>query len=160
MARPKKDIGVIIGVLGEDSLKWLEGLKKECSTVEEFVEMARQRADISLIAAAVKAAMGYDYQESYQNYLRVPAGYDKAGNPVMREVPGNKQIKYKKALPNEALLKFILKCRLPEYFTDTQRVEINKKSIEIKEITAKEIESFGRKLLESIENENQSTRQS
>jgi hypothetical protein len=49
-------------------------------------------------------------------------------------------------------LRFILKCRLPEYFQDTQRIEINKKTIEIKEIAQKEIEEFGRKLLESIKN--------
>lgn len=82
----------------------------------------------------------------------MPAGYDDAGIPKMREVPGGKKIKTKRALPNEALLRFILKCRLPEYFQDTQRIEINKKTIEIKEVAQKEIEEFGRKLLESIKN--------
>ena len=147
------DIGVIIGVLGEDSLKWLEGLKNECSTTEEFIELAKQRADISLIAAAVKAAMGYSYEEIDQNYIRVPAGYDEAGIPKMRDAVGSRKVKTKRALPNEALLRFILKCRLPEYFTDTQRVEINKKVIEIKGDAEKEIREFGRKLLESLDNE-------
>lgn len=171
MARPKKDIGaafaivakdilennqniadvgVILGALGEDSLKWLKDLKAECNTVDEFIEIARQRADISLIVAAVKCALGYEYEEIVQNYLKVPGQRDERGNPVMRDMPGNKQVKTKRALPNEALLRFILKCRLPEYFQDTQRIEINKKTIEIKEIAQKEIEDFGRKLLESI----------
>jgi len=151
-------VGTIIGVLGEDSLKWLEGLKKECLSVEEFLEVAKQRADISLVSAAVKTAMGYSYQEIDQSFIRVPAGYDDAGVPKMREVPSSKKVKTKRALPNEALLRFILKCRLPEYFTDTQRIEINKKTIEIKEIAQKEIEDFGHKLLESIKNENQNSR--
>lgn len=142
------DVGVIIGALGEDSLKWLKGLKKECTTVDEFIEIARQRADIALITAAVKTALGYEYQEIDQNFLRVPDGYDDLGIPKMREVPSNKKVKTKRALPNEALLRFILKCRLPEYFTDTQRVEINKKVIEIKELAGKEIEEIGRKFLE------------
>ena len=146
------DIGTIIGVLGSDSTKWLEDLKKECSSVDEFLDVARQRADIELVAAATRTALGYDYEESYQNFLRVPAGYDDNHNPIMRDVPGNRQVKYKKALPNEALLRFILKCRLPDYFQDTQRIEINKKTIEIKEVAQKEIEEFGRKLLESIKN--------
>ena len=147
------DIGVIIGALGEDSLKWLQDLKKECSTVDEFIEIARQRADIALIVAAVKTALGYSYEESYQNYLKVPDGYDEKGTPKMRDVPGNRQVKKRMALPNEALLRFILKCRLPEYFQEVQRVEINKKTIEIKEIAGREIEEFGRKFLE-MANEN------
>ena len=145
------DIGTIIGVLGSTSTKWLEDLKKECNSVDEFLDAARQRADIELVSAAVRAAIGYTYEESYQNYLKVPDGYDKSGIPKMRDVPGNRQIKYKKALPNEALLRFILKCRLPEYFHDVQRVEINKKTIEIKEIAQKEIESFAGRLLDTID---------
>jgi len=146
------DIGVIVGALGEDSLKWLKDLKAECTTIDEFIEIARQRADIALIVAAVKTALGYEYEEIDQNYIRVPAGYNDAGIPKMREEKGGKKVKTKRALPNEALLRFILKCRLPEYFQDTQRIEINKKTIEIKEIAQKEIEEFGRKLLESIKN--------
>ena len=146
------DVGVILGALGEDSLKWLKDLKAECTTVDEFIEIARQRADISLIVAAVKCALGYEYEETDQNFIRVPDGYDKLGIPKMRDVKADKKVKTKRALPNEALLRFILKCRLPEYFQDTQRIEINKKTIEIKEVAQKEIEEFGRKLLESIKN--------
>ena len=146
------DIGTIVGTLGEDSTKWLKDLKAECPTIDEFIEIARQRADITLIVAAVKTALGYEYQETDQTFIRVPAGYDDAGIPKMREVPSSKKVKTKRALPNEALLRFILKCRLPEYFQDTQRIEINKKTIEIKEVAQKEIEEFGRKLLESIKN--------
>ena len=145
------DVGTIIGALGEGSLKWLQDLKKECATVDEFIDIARQRADIALIAAAVKSALGFEYEESYQNYLKVPDGYNDDGSPRMRDVPGNRQVKIKWSLPNEALLRFILKCRLPEYFQDTQRIEINKKTIEIKEIAQKEIESFAGRLLEAID---------
>jgi len=145
------DIGTIVGALGEDSLKWLKDLKKECASVDEFLEIATKRADIALIVAAVKCALGYEYEEIDQNYIRVPGGYDDAGIPKMREVPNNKKVKTKRALPNESLLRFLLKCRLPEYFQDTQRIEINKKTIEIKEISQKEIESFAGRLLDTID---------
>jgi len=141
----------VLGALGEDSLKWLKDLKAECDTIDEFLELATKRADIALIVAAVKCALGYEYEEIDQNFLRVPAGYDDNGKPVMREVPSNKKVKIKRALPNEALLRFILKCRLPEYFQDVQRVEINKKTIEIKELAGRQIEEFGRKFLEIAE---------
>lgn len=146
------DIGVIVGALGEDSLKWLKDLKAECATVDEFIELATKRADIALIVAAVKCALGYEYIEIDENFLKVPDGYDKLGIPKMREVPSNKKVKTKRALPNEALLRFILKCRLPEYFQDVQRVEINKKTIEIKELAGRQIEEFGRKFLEMADN--------
>jgi len=145
------DVGVILGALGEDSLKWLKDLKAECTTVDEFIEIARQRADIALIVAAVKCALGYEYQEEDKTYRNILNNRDGTGAPVMKEVIDGRKVKTKRALPNEALLRFILKCRLPEYFTDTQRIEINKKTIEIKEIAQKEIESFAGKLLEAID---------
>ena len=146
------DVGVILGALGEDSLKWLKDLKAECSSVDEFLDIARQRADITLITAAVKCALGYEYEEEDKTYRNILNHRDAAGVPVMKEVVDGRKVKIKRALPNDALLRFILKCRLPEYFQDTQRIEINKKTIEIKEIAQKEIEEFGRKLLESIKN--------
>ena len=145
-------MGTIIGALGEDSLKWLKDLKVECTTIDQFIEIARQRADIALIVAAVKCALGYEYQEEDRTYRKILNHRDETGAPVMKEVIDGRKVKIKRALPNEALLRFILKCRLPEYFQDTQRIEINKKTIEIKEVAQKEIEEFGRKLLESIKN--------
>ena len=145
------DVGTIVGALGEDSLKWLKDLKAECSSIDEFIEIARQRADIALIVAAVKCALGYEYQEEDRTYRKILNHRDETGAPVMKEVIDGRKVKIKRALPNEALLRFILKCRLPEYFQDTQRIEINKKTIEIKEIAQKEIESFAGKLLEAID---------
>ena len=145
------DVGVVLGVLGEDSLKWLKDLKAECTTIDEFIEIARQRADIALIVAAVKCALGYEYQEEDRTYRKILNHRDETGAPVMKEVIDGRKVKIKRALPNEVLLRFILKCRLPEYFQDVQKVEINKKTIEIKEISQKEIESFAGRLLDTID---------
>ena len=142
------DIGAIVGALGEVSLKWLNDLKAECTTIDEFIEIARRRADIALIVAAVKCALGYEYQEEDRTYRNILNHRDETGAPVMKEVVDGRKVKIKRALPNEALLRFILKCRLPKYFQDVQRVEINKKVIEIKELAGKEIEEIGRKFLE------------
>ena len=145
------DVGTILGALGEDSLKWLKDLKAECTTIDEFLEIATKRADIALIVAAVKCALGYEYQEEDRTYRNVLNHRDDTGAPVMKEVVDGRKVKIKRALPNDALLKFLLKCRLPEYFQDTQRIEINKKTIEIKEISQKEIESFAGRLLDTID---------
>ena len=139
--------------MGEDSTKWLKELKKECSTVDEFIELAKQRADIALVAATVEAAIGYDYEEEDTEYTKRFRGYATNGQPLIEDVPTKRKVKKRHAKKNDALLKFILKNRLPEYFTDTQRVEINKKTIEIKEVTEKEIKGFAGKLLNAIEGE-------
>ena len=145
------DVGVILGALGEDSLKWLKDLKAECTSVDEFLDVARQRADIALICAAVKTAMGYEYREEDKTYRNILNHRDDTGAPVMKEIVEGRKVKIKRTLPNESLLRFLLKCRLPEYFQDTQRIEINKKTIEIKEISQKEIESFAGRLLDTID---------
>lgn len=145
------DIGVIVGALGTDSLKWLEGLKKECTDIDEFLKIAKTRADIALIAAAVQAAMGYDYEEVDQTYLKIPKGMGADGRPLFEECEGNKKVKKKHARKNDALLKFILQCRMPEYFQDVKKVEINKKTIEIKEVAEKEIMDFAGKLLKEFD---------
>jgi len=145
------DVGIILGCLGNDSMKSLEELKAECTDINEFIERAGQWADVALIAACAKEAMGYKYKEVEQNWIKVPSGYDSLQQPIMKDMPGNKKVRTKVARPNDQLLKFLLKCRLPEYFTETQRIEINKKVIEIKENTRAEIESFGRGLLQAID---------
>ncbi len=147
------DIGIIVGCLGTDSLKWLEELKAECAGIDEFIEMAKQRADISLIAAATREAMGYEYKETVQEYIKVPAGYNGDGSPKMKDMPGKKKVSKKIARPNDALLRFILRCRLPEYFSDVQKVEINKKVIEIKQIAEGEIREWAGRLVKAIDTE-------
>lgn len=138
------DIGLIIGCLGDDSMTWLEDLKAECTDIDEFIELASKRAHIALISAAAKEAMGYKFKETDRNYKKMADGSEK-------EI--NKKVKEKVARPNEQLLRFMLRCRLPEYFTETQKIEINKKTIEIKQIAEDEIRGFGQKLLDAIDAE-------
>ena len=63
------DIGTIIGCLGEGSIKELEELKNNCESIDVFLEVARQRADVALVVAAVKAALGYDYEETEERII-------------------------------------------------------------------------------------------
>ncbi|MEJ2648618.1 MAG: hypothetical protein P8016_09455 [Sedimentisphaerales bacterium] len=146
-------IGLIVGALGTDSLEWLSDLKKECTSVDEFIEIAAKRAEIQLISAAIKNAMGYDYEEVDCDIAKIPVGYGKNRKPKMRLVERGRKVKTKHARANETLLKFLLKNYIPQYFQDVSKVEINKKSIEIKEITADEIKRFAGKLLETVDSE-------
>ncbi len=147
------DIGTVKGCMGDSSVKDLEELKKSCSSIDEFLEIARQRADVALVIAATKAAMGYDYEETEQIIRKKCMGMDEDGLPYFQDVPESVKLRKKHAKKNDALLKFLLLNRLPQYFSDTKRVEINKKSIEIKGNTEAEIKIFAGKLLDIIDTE-------
>ena len=145
------DVGTIIACLKGD-VKSLKELKDECSSIDEFLDLASKKANIALVTAAIEAAIGYDYVETEQLIRKVPH-YDEHGKVEIREIPADLKIKTKHAKKNDQLLKFILSNRLPEYFNDTKRVEINKKTIEIKANTEQEIRSFAGRLLDAFKDE-------
>ncbi|MFW9875966.1 MAG: hypothetical protein ACFFG0_22930 [Candidatus Thorarchaeota archaeon] len=145
------DVGAILACLKNDVTS-LNKLKNECKDIEEFIELASRQANVALVTAAIEAAIGYDYEETEQLIRKVPH-YGENGKLEIREVPADLKVKKKHAKKNDALLKFILANRLPEYFSDSRKVEINKKSIEIKANTEAEIRQFAGKLLNVIDAE-------
>lgn len=150
------DVGTILGTLQDTNEKWLLELKKECSTVEEFCEIASKRADIALISAAMREAIGYDYTEVQTDEKRIPDTVDADGKILTWKwvSTGYKKMRKRHQKGNDALLRFILKNRLPEFFQDIQKVEINKKTIEIKTIAEDEIKAFGKQIIAKFETEN------
>jgi hypothetical protein len=145
------DVGMIIALL-KDDVKSLEKLKKECTDIDEFLQIASRMANVALVTSAIEAATGYDYEETEQIIHKFPK-YDENGTPFSLEVEGDKKVKKRHAKKDGQLLKFILSNRLPEYFNDTKKVEINKKTIEIKADTEAEIRGFAGRLLDVIDAE-------
>jgi len=144
------DVGAVMACL--ESVADIVELKDKCKDIDEFMELAAKRADVALIVAAMKAAMGYDYIEEETLYRKVPK-YDSNGCLVMEEIPADVKKRKKHSKPSEALLKFVLINRLPEYFSDSKKVEINKRTIEIRRNTEAEIKQFAGKLMEIIDTE-------
>ena len=104
------------------------------------------------MVAAIKAAIGYDYEETEERISKVPKrGTD--DKVIITDVITGITKRKKHAKKSDALLKFLLMNRLPKYFSDTKRVEINKKVIEIKGNTEAEIRTFAGRLLEAIDSE-------
>ena len=143
------DVAAVLACLKKD-VKSIQQLKDECTDIQEFLDVASKHANIALITAAIEAAIGYDYEEVDQSYEQVPH-YSTSGVRTMKDVPNGKKVKKRHSKKNEQLLKFILANRLPQYFSDTKKVEINRKSIEIKADTEEEIRAFAGKLLESLD---------
>ena len=143
------DIGAIMACL-KDDVTSLQELKDECTSIDEFLDIASRRANVALVTAAIEAAIGYNYEE-WEQKINLLHKVDEDGKITTTEIPGEKKVKHKHAKKNDQLLKYLLTNRLPEYFSDTKKIEINKKSIEIKANTEEEIKSFCGRLLDVID---------
>lgn len=142
-------LGVIIGSMSSD-VKALEKLKKEAGSVEEFLALAGDLANVALVAAATKSALGHEFVEITEETRRFVDGYNTDGSVRIKDVPVGQKRKKKFITPSETLLKFLLSNRLPQYFSDTKKVEINKRVMEIKGDAEQEIKNFAGKLLEAV----------
>jgi len=111
---------VVIGTLQSD-VKALEKLKKEAGTVEQFLALAGDLANVSLVVAATRAAIGYETVEVTEETKRVVDGYNSDGTVQIKEIPVGEKRKHKHQRPNEVLLKFLLCSRMPQYFSDTRK---------------------------------------
>lgn len=120
------DIGVILGCeSSEGSNEWLDRLKKENLSVGEFLEVAKQRADIELIRVATKAALGYTYKEEKQE---MEPEIDEHGKATGKFIPGKKTVTTKRER-DSGMHKTLLMSRMPEYFMDRKEIKIDKRVV-------------------------------
>ena len=125
----------------ENGEQWLEELKEQDLSIEEFLQVAKNRVDIDLIRAAVKASTGYSYEEETDTFI---TGDDET------LILDKRSVKKKKQSADTALLWNILRSRMPDYFNDTKHIEINKRVVEVKEEAQAEIRGLCKGLLESL----------
>lgn len=141
------DIGVILGcAASEGSGEWVERLKAEGLTLAEFLEVAKQRADIELVRIATKTALGYEYTEEKQEMM---PEYDTECRATGKVILGKKTV-IKKRERDTGLLKFLLMSRMPDYFMDRKEIKIDKRVVEIKADAEAEIRGFASGLLKSL----------
>ena len=144
------DVGLILACQQtEGGEEWLAELKKQGLSIGEFLTAATQRADIELIRVAARTALGYTYEEGSQEFL---PEVDEEGKPTGKYAPGKKKV-MKKHVRDTALLWNLMKSRMPEFFSETKRIEISRRSIEIKGDAEAEIRSFAGRLLTAMAEE-------
>lgn len=144
------DIGMILGYSGKDPKSWLANLKKNKPEIQKAIEIGKSLADVELVRTAFKEATGYTIQEIQTEYKAVqdPANPDKTKWVAVKKKKNPKYIQ-----PNTKLLFQLLCSRMPEYFSDTKKIEVNKQSIEIKAQTEEEIRAFAGKLMKIVDAE-------
>ena len=99
-----------------------------------------------LVRIATKVALGYEYEEEKQESM---PEYDESGQPTGKYILGKKTINIKRER-DTALLKFLLACRMPEYFMERKEIKIDKRVVELREDARAEITEFCSGLLKAI----------
>ena len=142
------DIGVIIAAAGKSPRKWFNYLKKKYPKLENIAETADTLANIQLVVAAMQAALGYDYIEEEIKYEQKQI----LGTDKTKPVEVDRKVKHKHARKDKDLLKFLLINRLPQYFSDTKKIQVDQRSIEFKGDVSEEIKSFAGQLMDIVKN--------
>jgi len=148
--RSLADIGMLIGYSGKNPAAWLRYVKNKYPEVADAIESGAKLADTKLIVTAFDSAIGYDAEESDTEYVVVPKI-----DGSFRYEEKSRKIKRKHIKPDTSLLFKLLCNRLPEYFQDTKKFEIDKRSVDAKIDMNKEISEFAGKLMDAVKNRKQ-----
>jgi len=106
----EREIGIIIGFLGDKPLKQLRKIEKSCKSCEEAIRLALKLASANLVSKLYEIAAGSKYEVS--------------------------------------AVKLLVHNQLPELFSDKQRVEVDRKSLEVKAEKPADLSDFAAALTE------------
>ena len=153
------DIGVLLGYVGKDPTAWLYNLRQKYPDVEEALQVGKQLGNIELIKTAIQESLGYwiEEEEIFANNVPVIPVSDKPFGPAKpmqdRYINKSRKTKRKFIQPNTQLLFKLMCCRMPEFFSETHKIQIDKRSIELKGNIEQEIRQFAGALLHVVDAE-------
>jgi hypothetical protein len=153
--RSLADIGMLLGYAGKSPVAWMRFLKNKHPEVADALEAGAKMADTKLIVTAFDASVGYDVEEEEIEYINNPLIDSSTGKATARYIEKNRKVKRKHIKPDTSLLFKLLCNRLPEYFSDIKKFEVNKQSINASVDMNKEIASFAGKLMKASEDRRQ-----
>lgn len=144
------DIGMLLGYAGKSPAAWLKYIKNKYPEVADALAVGAQMADTKLIVTAFDVATGYDIEEVDIEYVTInQLDGDK------RYEEKNRKIKRKHIQPNATLLFKLLCTRMPKYFSDTKKFEVDRRSANVKIDMNKEISEFAGKLMQATKDRKQ-----
>jgi hypothetical protein len=152
--RSLADIGMLLGYAGKSPAMWMRFLKNKHPEVADAIETGAQMADTKLIVTAFDAATGYDVEEVDIEYIAKPV-IDGKGLDKIEYIEKSRKTKQKHIRPDTSLLFKLLCNRLPEYFSDIRKFEIDKRSANVKIDMNKEISEFAGKLMQATKDRKQ-----
>lgn len=149
------DVGIMLGYCGKDPEGWFYRLKEKYPDINKALEIGKNLGDIELIKTAMQESLGYWIEEDEilsENVFEIPVvGLGEKCKPMKDKwVKKEKKTKRKFIQPNTQLLFKLLCCRLPEFFSDVKKIEVDKRSISLKGNIEEEIKQFAGALLHNI----------
>jgi len=145
------DVGILLGFAGKDPEGWLKRLEAKFPTLAEAIQAGKSMGDIELVKTAFEQALGHWVDGGEE--IRYKAIQDPQNPTKVKWIQSAKKKLPAKFIPGNGKLLFQLLCsRLPEYFSDTRRVEIDKKVLELKGNVKDEILGFAGALAAAVEN--------
>jgi hypothetical protein len=142
------DIGMMLGYAGKDPKQWVNYLKKTHPEVKDALDAGSKMADCKLVTTAFDVACGYDVEETTVDYKAIPEPEEKGKKRKYKYIEEKRKVKTVHVQPKESLLFRLLCNRLPEYFSDTKHVEVDKRSIDVRATYTNEIEGLAGKLMD------------
>jgi len=153
------DVGMLLGFAGKHPERWLKQLSEKIPDLQKAIELGTQAANIQLIKTAFQEATGYwiEEEEIYAEIEKIfPVPNVNNGGPLATGIKPyyryrdkSRKTKKKFIQPNTQLLFKLLCCRLPQYFSDTRNIQIDKRSLELKGNVEEEIRNFAGALMEA-----------
>lgn len=140
------DIGMLIGYAGKSPGKFLKKIQKKYPDVKTAFDIGKRIADTQLVVRAFEAACGYDYTEKSQEYRIIREENEETGEVTERRQLVKEKKNKKHTRPDAAILKMMLLSRLPDYFIESKKVNINETINQ--EATEEEVARFFGKLYE------------
>ena len=141
------DIGMFLGFAGKDPEGWIRRLQEKYPDIKEALQVGKSAADMELIRTAFNEAVGYWIEEEEVTQQKIQNPTDPTKTKWVDKWKKNKK---RFVAPNAVLLFKLLCSRLPEYFSDIRKIEVDKKIMELKGNIDDEILEFAGALGEAV----------
>ena len=124
----EREIGVLLGYLGNNPRKNLAKIEKECSNPAEAIKLALKMANSYLVLKLYQVAVGSRCREEVNDYITMPKT-DSAGNSYTVCLENKRKVTNKVMQPEVGAVKLLVKNQLPNLFREiiaenrTERIE-------------------------------------
>jgi hypothetical protein len=135
------EIGMVLGSTSKSPEAMIKRLRNSSLAFEAAWRNGIKAADVQLVRKLFQTAMGYQYEEQTVEEKADKFGDVQVFTKIVR--------KYEK--PSIEALMFLIQNRLREEFRNTQRIEVDRKSIDITaDLTTKQMSEIGGRLVEHL----------
>mgnify|MGYP001574487396 CR=1 FL=1 len=117
-----REIGVLLGYLGERPHKQFSRIRKSCETDEEAIKLTLKLANSHLVSKLYQLATGAKSEKTTIDYISTPK-YGADGKVEIVEKIGKKTTEKTITHPEESAVKLLVHIQLPELFLNAKDID-------------------------------------